>query len=81
MDYIGEHLVPGKIGHFFILLSLISSIAASVFYFISAQQKNTGAIDQSNSWKKLARIFFITEAISVFSIIGILFYLVSNHFF
>jgi cytochrome c-type biogenesis protein CcmF len=81
MDYIGEHLVPGKIGHFFILLSLISSIAASVFYFKSVQQKNKGAIDQSNSWKKLARIFFIAEAVSVFSIFGILFYLVSNHFF
>jgi cytochrome c-type biogenesis protein CcmF len=81
MDYIGEHLVPGKIGHFFILLSLISSIAASVAYFKTVQQKRKGAIDQSDSWKRLARIFFITEALSVFSVFGILLYLVSNHFF
>ena len=67
MDYIGEHLVPGKIGHFFILLSLISSIAASISYFKSVQQKNKGALDQSTGWKKLGRIFFITEALSVFS--------------
>ena len=78
MDYIGEHLVPGKIGHFFILLSLISSLAASFSYFKVVQQKNT---DGASQWKKLARIFFITEAISVFCIFGIIFYIVSNHLF
>lgn len=78
MDYIGEHLVPGKIGHFFILLSLITSLAASFSYFKSVQQKNT---DQGRQWKKLARIFFITEALSVFCIFGIIYYIVSNHLF
>jgi cytochrome c-type biogenesis protein CcmF len=78
MDYIGEHLVPGKIGHFFILLSLITSLAASFSYFKSVQQRNT---DGGKQWKKLARIFFITEALSVFFIFGIIFYIVSNHLF
>ena len=78
MDYIGEHLVPGKIGHLFILLSLISSLAASFSYFKVVQQKNT---DGARQWKNLARIFFITEAISVFCIFGIIFYIVSNHLF
>ena len=78
MDYIGEHLVPGKIGHFFILLSLISSFAASFSYFKSVHQKNS---EQSSQWKKLARIFFIAEALSVFCIFGIIYYIVSNHLF
>ena len=78
MDYIGEHLVPGKIGHLFILLSLISSLAASFSYFKVVQQKNT---DGARQWKNLACIFFITEAISVFCIFGIIFYIVSNHLF
>ena len=78
MDYIGEHLVPGKIGHFFILLSLISSFAASFSYFKSVHQKNS---EQSRQWKKLARIFFIAEALSVFCIFGIIYYIVSNHLF
>lgn len=81
MDYIGEHLVPGKIGHFFVLLSLISSFAASLCYFICVQQKNKVDLSQSNGWKRLARIFFIAEALSVFCIFGILFYIVSNHLF
>ena len=78
MDYIGEHLVPGKIGHFFILLSLVTSLAASFSYFKSVQQRNT---DGGKQWKKLARIFFITETLSVFFIFGIIFYIVSNHLF
>ncbi|HEY0356649.1 MAG TPA: cytochrome c biogenesis protein CcsA, partial [Flavisolibacter sp.] len=89
MDYIGEHLVPGKLGHFFVLLSLVSSIGATVFYFLSVQKSKlnnghwNGLVHTSAEaqWKKLARIFFITEAISVFAVFGILFYLISNHYF
>src|SRR5215212_8216516 len=78
MDYIGEHLLPGKLGHFLILLSLASSLAASFSYFKSVQQKTN---EQGRSWKKLARAFFITEALSVFCIFGLIYYIVSNHLF
>ncbi len=78
MNYIGEHLLPGKLGHFFILLSLVTSLAASASYFFSVRSK---AIEQQRSWKKLARIFFFTEVISVFFIFAILFYIISNHYF
>jgi cytochrome c-type biogenesis protein CcmF len=78
MDFIGENLLPGRLGHFFIILSLVSSIAATFTYFKSAQERLT---DGSRQWKKLARIFFITEAISVFAIFGILYYIVSSHLF
>jgi cytochrome c-type biogenesis protein CcmF len=60
------------------LFSLITSLAASFSYFKAVQQKNT---DQGGQWKKLARIFFITEALSVFCIFGIIYYIVSNHLF
>jgi cytochrome c-type biogenesis protein CcmF len=53
-------------------------LAASFAYFKAVQQKHT---DQSSQWKKLARIFFITEAGSVFCIFGIIYYIVSNHLF
>lgn len=78
MNYIGEHLLPGKLGHLFILLSLVTSLAASVSYFLSVQSKS---IEQQKSWKKLARIFFLTEVLSVFCIFAILFYIISNHYF
>ncbi len=78
MEYIGEHLLPGQLGHLFIVLSLVASLIATFSYFKSAQAKND--IDAAY-WKKLARIAFITEVISVFAIFSILFYIISNHLF
>ncbi|MEO5948665.1 MAG: cytochrome c biogenesis protein CcsA [Chitinophagaceae bacterium] len=78
MEYIGEHLLPGQFGHLFIVLSLVASLIATFSYFKSAQSKND--IDAAY-WKKLARIAFITEVISVFAIFSILFYIISNHLF
>ncbi len=78
MAYIGEHLLPGQLGHLFIILSLVASLIATFSYFRSAQSKND--IDASY-WKKLARLAFITEVVSVFAIFIILFYIISNHLF
>jgi cytochrome c-type biogenesis protein CcmF len=86
MDYIGEHLLPGQLGHFFIVLSLVSSLIATFAYFMAARSNgrpdslNSG-YDKSSYWKKLARIAFITEVISVFSIFIVLFYIIHNHLF
>lgn len=78
MDYIGEHLLPGQLGHFFIVLSLVASLIATFSYFKSAQSKNE---EDSAYWKKLARFAFLAEIISVIAIFGILFYIISNHLF
>ncbi|MEO5563241.1 MAG: cytochrome c assembly protein, partial [Chitinophagaceae bacterium] len=78
MDYIGEHRLPGQLGHFFIVLSLVASLVATFSYFKSTQSKND--ID-GGYWKRLARYAFIAETISVFAVFGILFYIISNHLF
>lgn len=89
MNFTGEHLLPGQLGHFFLLLSLIASLGATVSYFLSVQKSGfvnrnlngSGTLTVNTQWRKLARIFFITEAISVFAVFAILFYIISNHFF
>lgn len=85
MGFIGEHLLPGKLGHFFLLLSFVSSIGASVCYFLSVQKQSATDNGKKNlqalSWKKLARLFFFTEVISVVAIFALLFYIISHHFF
>ncbi len=78
MDYIGEHLLPGQLGHFFIVLSLVASLIATFSYFKSAQSKNDA---DAAHWKRLARYAFFTEIVSVFAIFSILFYIISNHLF
>lgn len=78
MDYIGEHPLPGILGHFFVTLSFVASLVATFAYFKTSQSKIEG---EAGSWKKLARGAFVTEAVSVFAVFGILFYIISNHFF
>jgi cytochrome c-type biogenesis protein CcmF len=78
MDYIGEQLLPGRLGYFFTYLALVSSLTATVAYFLSAQSGNT---ESAAGWKKLARLSFITETISVLAVFAILFYIIQNHRF
>jgi cytochrome c-type biogenesis protein CcmF len=78
MDYIGEHRLPGQLGHFFIVLSLVASLVATFSYFKAARSKE---LSDAVYWKKLARISFITEAVSVIAIFAILFHIISNHLF
>lgn len=78
MDYTGEHLLPGQLGHFFIVLSLVASLVATFAYFKSTVSKQEA---ESGYWKKLARYAFITETISVLAIFSILFYIIHGHLF
>ena len=78
MNYIGEHLLPGQIGHFLLILSLVSSVVASIAYFKSANALDP---EMAGSWKKIARISFLIDAVSVFSIFAIIYFIISNHFF
>lgn len=78
MDYIGEHLLPGRLGHFFSLFSFLSSLMATFAYF-----KSTSSDAQAGKlkWKRLARIAFASEVFSVIAIFSLLFYIISNHLF
>jgi len=78
MGYIGEHLLPGQLGNFFIILSLVASLVATFSYFKSAQSKTD---NDGFYWKKLARYAFIIESFSVLAIFVILFYIIHNHLF
>lgn len=78
MKYLGEHLFPGQLGHFLVLLSFISALIATIAYWKSTTAKLPGDAD---GWKKLARIAFVVDTISVFSVFGIIYFVVSNHYF
>src|ERR1051325_6711978 len=78
MGYIGEHLLPGQLGHFFITLSLVASLVATFAYFKSTNSIN---VESASQWKKLARYAFITDVISVLAIFGILFYIIHSHYY
>ncbi len=78
MQYIGENLLPGQLGHFFVVLSLVASLFAAIAYMKAA---NATLLNDINSWKKLARTGFIIEAGSVFATFAVIYYIVSSHSF
>jgi len=78
MKYIDEHLLPGQLGHFFIVLSLVASLVATIAFFIANKQI---FIEQKNSWLRIARFSFLIETISVVSIFVVLYYIISHHLF
>jgi cytochrome c-type biogenesis protein CcmF len=77
MKYIGEHLLPGQLGHFLIVLSLIASLVATIAYFKAA---NATTPQDHDSWKKLARAAFFIDAISVLTTFGLIFFIIANHY-
>lgn len=78
MKFEGEHLLPGQLGHFFIILGLIASGVAAFSFIKSIATKE---LQQKNSWEKLARYSFITQGVSLLLIFSVLFYICYNHLF
>jgi cytochrome c-type biogenesis protein CcmF len=75
IQYIGEHLFPGQLGQFLILISFVTAFLSFISYTFAASSH------ADLSWKKLARWSFRIHSISVLGIIGALFYMLLNHYF
>ncbi len=78
MEFVGEHLLPGQLGHFFTLLSLVASLIATVAFFKAINIKE---LQDKKSWLLIARVAFLAETVSVLVIFSILYYIISNHLF
>ena len=78
MKFEGEHLIPGQVGHFFVLLAFITSLLSTISFFISSREKD---ILQRKSWLKYARFSFLLHVVSVVVIFVLIFYICYNHYF
>lgn len=78
MEFVGEHLLPGQLGHFFAILSLVASLIATFAFF---KGTNTVEISQKHSWIKIGRIAFFVETVSVLALFVTLYYIISSHLF
>ena len=74
----GEHLLPGQIGHFLVLLSFISSLLATIAYIFSAQAK---LLTNQEDWRKLGRVSFFVHFASILGVFVSLFYIIFTHRF
>lgn len=78
MKYIGENLLPGQLGHFFIVLSMISAGISTLSYFFASREQESAT---SIGWRKLGRISFFIQAVSIVAIFSLLFFIIQNHLF
>lgn len=78
MKFDGEHLLPGQLGHFFVILSFIAAILAVISFFKASR---TPDLLQKNNWLKTARAAFLLQAAGLVIVFATIFYISSNHFY
>jgi cytochrome c-type biogenesis protein CcmF len=69
IQYIGEHLLPGQLGHFFILTAFVSALLSIVSYH------KLVLLPGDLSWQRLSRAAWGIHSFSILAVIGILFYI------
>lgn len=78
IQYIGEHLIFGKIGYFVIILGFVSAIFSCLAYFFAT---NTEGTAPHQMWKRLGRIGFSIHGISIYTTIGMTFYVMIQKYY
>jgi cytochrome c-type biogenesis protein CcmF len=73
--YPGEHLFVGQLGTFLISLSFASALIAILSYYFFHKYP------QEKKLHLFSRIFFSIHAISIFAVIGSIFFMMINHYF
>ncbi len=71
IQYIGELLLPKQIGHLSIILSFVATLLAGVAYFFATQTRGR---PEAVTWRNMGRGAFLAHGISIFVVIGIIFY-------
>ncbi|WP_026903409.1 heme lyase CcmF/NrfE family subunit [Pedobacter glucosidilyticus] len=77
IQFAGEHLLPGKLGQFFIILSFGTSLLSLIAYYMATVNKDKSDL----SWSKIARYSFFINVIAIIGIGSCLFYIIYNHMF
>ena len=79
-NFIGEHLFPGQLGQFLLILSFVSSLFALFTYSKAAQTENRD-LPASTGWMRISRIAFVIHAFAIIGIFVTLFYIIQSHLF
>lgn len=74
LEYVGELLWPGEVGHYLLITAFVAALVSAIAYALS--NKN---VPDSEAWKKLGRYSFYIHGVSVIAAIVILFTLMLNH--
>ncbi len=77
MEYIGEHPLPGQIGHAFTVIAFVASLFASVSYFLSVRLRSEADIRRYTLY---GRIGFLTHVFAIIGLSATLLYMFANQY-
>ena len=78
MNFEGEHLFPGQLGHFFVLLAFVASLVSSIAYFYASSLKPG---NEKQAWTRFARGSFFIQFLSLLTVFFTIYYLCSHHYY
>jgi cytochrome c-type biogenesis protein CcmF len=78
MPFEGEHLLPGQVGHFFVIVALVASLLAVIGY---GKASFTADPLKKLSWLRFSRIAFLTQMAMAIGIFAVLLHICSSHYF
>ncbi len=78
MQYIGEHLLPGQIGHLLAVLSFVAALLAAVSYFLAVHRR---ASSEETGWLLLGRGAFVVHGLATLGVIASLFLILVNKYY
>ncbi len=79
-EFTGEHLLPGQIGYFCVILSFVAALFSSISYLFAVRTETTDP-EASKSWVNMARMGFFTHTAGIIAIFVALYYVIANHLF
>ncbi|HET8829477.1 MAG TPA: cytochrome c biogenesis protein CcsA, partial [Pelobium sp.] len=77
IQFVGENLLPGQFGQFFIVLSIGASLLALISYFFATTAKDKLDL----SWQKIGRLAYRLNLFAIVGVAACLFYIIYNHLF
>jgi len=78
IDYQGEHLIWGQLGHLFTILSFVGALLSTIAYTFAHKDR---LLPEANQWKTIARTGFLVHSAAVIGIIVVMFWMLFNHYF
>ncbi len=78
MQYVGEHLLPGQVGHLLVVLSFVSALLASFSYFWATRRHG---LPEGAGWLQLGRGAFVVHGLATLGVIGALFFILVNKYY
>ncbi len=76
VNFIGEHLTIGNIGHLAVVLSFTLSLLSSISYFFATSEK-----EENTTWLKLGRYAFWIQCLTVATVFFSLFKIIYSHYY